>query len=194
MTPEPHQTNEVTVLLKAWREGRTDARDELISHVYPQLRSLAMRYMGAENAGHTLSATALVHEAYVKILRADVAWEDRVHFFAVSAKIMRRILVDHARANRRDKRGGHTPKVSIEDVAVISQEPEERLLDLDEALRRLADFDQRKADLVELVYFGGMTQAEAAQALNISEITVNRDLRMAKAWLYRALNENSGTI
>ena len=148
--------------------------------------------MSGEKSGHTLSATGLVHEAYLKILGSEVPWEDRVHFFAVSARVMRHILVDHAKANRREKRGGLAAKVSLEEAVVISPEPEERLLDLDEALRNLAELDRRKADLVELVYFGGMSQEEAAAALNISEATVQRDLRMAKAWLYRALNQSSG--
>lgn len=181
----------VTELLHAWREGQANARDELMAVVYPQLRALAARYMGGERMGHTLSATGLVHEAYLKILGSEVPWADRVHFFAVSARMMRRILVDHAKANRRDKRGGQAAKVSLEDAVVISPEPEERLLDLDEALQNLAEVDQRKADLVELVYFGGMNQAEAAEALQISEATVQRDLRMAKAWLYRALSQKS---
>jgi RNA polymerase sigma factor (TIGR02999 family) len=182
----------VTELLHAWREGQANARDELMAVVYPQLRALAARYMSGERMGHTLSATGLVHEAYLKILGSEVPWSDRVHFFAVSARMMRRILVDHAKANRREKRGGgKAAKVSLEDAVVISPEPEERLLDLDEALQNLSLVDQRKADLVELLYFGGMNQAEAAEALQVSEATVQRDLRMAKAWLYRALSQKS---
>ena len=193
MEPGNSHSQNVTALLHAWREGRMNARDELMAMVYPQLRSLASRYMSGERAGHTLSATGLVHEAYLKMLGVEVSWEDRVHFFAVSARVMRHILVDHAKANRREKRGGAASKVSLEDAIVISPQPEARLLDLDEALRNLAELDQRKADLIELLYFGGMSQSEAAAALNISEATVQRDLRMAKAWLYRALNQNSGS-
>lgn len=181
---------DVTALLHAWRDGRANAREELMAIVYPQLHSLASRYMSAETSGHTLSATGLVHEAYLKLLGSEVPWQDRVHFFAVSARVMRRILVDHAKAHRRVKRGGLAAQVSLEEAAAISPEPEERLLDLDEALRNLAEMDQRKADLVELLYFSGMNQTEAAAALNISEATVQRDLRMAKAWLYRVLNQN----
>ncbi len=183
-----NSANQVTVLLQAWREGRANARDELMTIVYPQLRSLAARYMSGEKPGHTLSATGLVHEAYLRILGSEVPWEDRVHFFAVSARVMRHILVDHAKTNRREKRGGLAAKVSLEDAIVVSPKPEERLLDLDEALHELAEIDRRKADLVELLYFGGMNQAEAAEVLHISEATVQRDLRLAKAWLYRALN------
>jgi RNA polymerase sigma factor (TIGR02999 family) len=180
----------VTALLHAWREGRANARDELMTIVYPQLRSLASRYMTGEKPCHTLSATGLVHEAYLKILGSEVPWSDRVHFFAVSARVMRHILVDHAKANRREKRGGSAAKICLEDAVVISSKPEERLLDLDKALRSLSELDQRKADLVELRCFGGMSQAEAAEALNISEATAHRDLRMATAWLHRALNQN----
>ena len=187
-----NNANHVTTLLHAWREGRSDARDELITIVYPQLRSLAARHLSGENAGHTLNATSLVHEAYLKILGSEGKWEDRVHFFAVSARVMRHILVDHAKANRSQKRGGLAAKVSLENAIAISPEPEERLLDLDEALHNLSEIDQRKADLVELIYFGGMNQTEAAEVLNVSETTVQRDLRMAKAWLYRALNPPAG--
>ena len=193
MEPGDKHAQNVTTLLHAWREGQVSARDELMAMVYPQLRALASRYMSGEKSNHTLSATGLVHEAYLKILGSEVPWEDRVHFFAVSARVMRHILVDHAKANRREKRGGLAAKVSLEDAIVISPEPEARLLDLDEALQNLAELDQRKADLVELLYFGGMSQGEAAAALNISEATVQRDLRMAKAWLYRALNQDSGS-
>lgn len=189
MDGSENSVNQVTVLLHAWREGRASAREELMEFVYPQLRSLAARYMSAESAGHTLSATGLVHEAYLKMLGSDVSWQDRVHFFAVSARVMRHILVDHAKANRREKRGGGGAKISLEDAIVISPQPEERILEVDEALKNLAAMDQRKADLIELVYFGGMTQTEAAEALNISEATVQRDLRLAKAWLYRALRD-----
>jgi RNA polymerase sigma factor (TIGR02999 family) len=181
----------VTVLLHAWRAGEADAYNELISIVYPKLLSLAGRCMGGRQGGQTLNATGLVHEAYLRILGAEVPWVDRVHFFAVSARVMRQILVDHAKANRRHKRGGAAVKISIEDAAVISPAPEERLLDLDEALKNLAAIDKRKADLVELLYFGGLKQGEAAEVLQISEATVQRDLKMAKVWLYRALNETA---
>ncbi len=191
MNEEPGSAHNVTVLLHAWRSGRQDAYAELIEIVYPKLRSLASRFMRGSNSEPTLNATGLVHEAYLKILGTELPWEDRVHFFAVSARAMRQILVDHARANRREKRGGAAAKISIEDAIVISPAPEERLLDLDEALKNLAKIDKRKADLVELLYFGGLNQAEAGAALNISEATVQRDLKMAKAWLYRALNQSS---
>jgi RNA polymerase sigma factor (TIGR02999 family) len=188
MEQPPATPENVTVLLHAWRAGQADAYERLIAIVYPQLHSLAARFMRGRG-DQTLNATGLVHEAYLKILGASVPWKDRVHFFAVSARVMRQILVDHARANRRAKRGGGAAKISIEDAVVISPAPEERLLDLDEALQNLAAIDKRKADLVELMYFGGLNQAEAAEALQISEATVQRDLKLAKAWLYRALNQ-----
>jgi len=183
--------HEVTVLLHAWRAGQADAYERLIGIVYPTLCSLASRCMRGKKPSHTLNATGLVHEAYLKILGAELPWEDRVHFFAVSARVMRQILVDHVRANGRQKRGGSAAKISVEDAVVISPPPEESLLDLDEALRNLAEIDKRKADLVELLYFGGLNQAEAASALGISEATVQRDLKLAKAWLYRALNQSA---
>jgi RNA polymerase sigma factor (TIGR02999 family) len=188
---EESSAQNVTSLLHAWRAGQPNAHSELIAVVYPQLWSLASRYLRGRQDNQTLNATSLVHEAYLKMLGANVPWQDRVHFFAVSARVMRQILVDHARANRREKRGGSAAKISIEDAVVISATPEERLLDLDEALQNLAKIDKRKADLVELTYFGGLSRAEAAEALQISEATAQRDLRMAKAWLYRALNQSS---
>ena len=189
MDERPNAPQDVTVLLHAWRAGQAGAYDRLIEIVYPKLCSLAARCMGSQPSGHTLNATGLVHEAYLKILGAQTPWVDRVHFFAVSARVMRQILVDHAKANHRQKRGGAAVKISLEDAVVVSPAPEERLLDLDEALQSLAAIYKRKADLIELLYFGGLNQAEAAEALQISEATVQRDLKLAKVWLYRALNQ-----
>jgi RNA polymerase sigma factor (TIGR02999 family) len=183
--PDAHQ---VTRLLHAWRTGQDDARQELISLVYPQLRSLAAHYMSGEAPNHTLSATGLVNEAYIKILGSDVAWDDRVHFFALAARIMRHILVDHAKSKHREKRGGSAAKISLDDVVVVSAEPEDQLIYLNEALDELASLDRRKADMVELIYFGGLSQLEAASVLGISEATVQRELRLAKSWLYRFLS------
>lgn len=178
------QAEKVTVLLRAWREGDEGAMEQLIPIVYPQLRALAARYMGGESKGHTLSATALVHEAYLKLVDAEVPWADRLHFFAVAARVMRHILVDHAKSRHSLKRGGGAIKLSLDEVAQVSDAPEEQLLDLDAALVKLAAFDSRKAELVEMVYFGGLNQTEAAEAAGISEATVSRELRVAKAWLY----------
>ena len=185
----PLNAENVTVLLHAWRDGQQGAYDRLVEIVYPQLRALASRYMRGRRGEQTLNATGLVHEAYLKIMGAELPWQDRVHFFAVSASVMRQVLVDHVRANTRLKRGGSAAKISLDDAAVVCPAPDERLLDLDEALRKLAAIDKRKSDLVELLYFGGLSQTEAAVALNVSEATVQRDLKMAKAWLSRALND-----
>ncbi|MFN7922235.1 MAG: sigma-70 family RNA polymerase sigma factor [Bryobacteraceae bacterium] len=187
MTPsEP-----VTALLRQWRSGREEARDELVALVYPQLRALAQRYMGRESEGHTLSATALVHEAYMKIMGTGGDWEDRAHFFAVSARVMRHILIDHAKTKHRAKRGGGAAKLSLDDVAVVSDAPEDQLLDLHEALDNLAAMDPRKAQLVELAYFGGLNLVEAGTVLGISQATVQREMRLAKAWLYNALRKEA---
>ena len=186
--PEQFATaGDVTALLHAWHAGQPGAYDQLISIIYPQLWSLASRHMAGKE-DQTLNATGLVHEAYLKILGSDGPWNDRVHFFALCARVMRQILVDHVRANRREKRGGGAAKVSLEGAVLISPSPEERLLDLDHALEDLAAIDKRKADVVQLTYFGGLNQAETAAALEISEATVQRDLKLAKAWLHRALN------
>lgn len=194
MDPAPAaDPQNLTALLRAWRAGEPAAYDQVIAIVYPQLRSLAHRCLRGQNEG-TLNATGLVHEAYLKLLGADLPWQDRIHFFAVSARVMRQILVDHARANRREKRGGAAAKISLEDAIVISPDPEERLLDLDEALQSLAQIDPRKANLIELLYFGGLTQPEAAAALGVSEPTVQRDLKLAKAWLYRALQQTGSPL
>lgn len=182
-------TANINTLLRDWRGGDGVAREKLIAVVYPQLRSLAARYMSGENSGHTLSATALVHEAYMKMLGSDVAWEDRVHFFAVAARVMRHVLVDHAKSKRRAQRGGNAAKISLDDVVVVSSDPGDQLVDLNEALDRLAAVDKRKADLVEMVFFGGMSQVEAGAAIGISEATVQRELRFAKAWLHNSLAE-----
>ena len=161
--------------------------DQLMPLIYAQLRSIASRYMRQERPDHTLRATALVHEAYLKLLSADVLWEDRVHFLSIAAVTMRRILVDHARTSRRVKRGSGARRVTWEDALLVEQAPGRDLLDLDEALTRLSEQDARKARLIELTYFGGMNCEEAAAALQISTATVNRDLKLAKAWLRGAL-------
>jgi RNA polymerase sigma factor (TIGR02999 family) len=186
MSPPP---TPVTQLLQEWRSGNQRALEDLIPLVYNQLRALAGRFMQSERPDHTLRATALVNEAYLKLVHADVPWEDRVHFFAVAARVMRRILVDHAKANRRAKRGAGAGKVSLDEALVVSSEPSGGLLELDDAMDRLATFDRRKSDLVELLYFGGLTYDEAAEALKISPATVHRELKLAKAWLYQTLNE-----
>jgi len=175
----------VTLLLRKARSGDRGASDELIPLVYDQLRRLAQSYLSRER-GNTLPATALVHEAYLRLAGAEVEWQDRVHFFAVAARQMRYILVDRAKARRRIKRGGGDP-VELESVTLATPELSVDVLTVDAALTRLAEFDSRKADVVELFYFGGMTADEIAGALGVSVATVNRELKMAKAWLHAEL-------
>jgi RNA polymerase sigma factor (TIGR02999 family) len=176
----------VTRLLKQWGEGDKQALDRLMPLVYDQLRSLAGRCLagGPEN---TLRATALVNEAYVRLVHSDLTFNDRVHFFAVAARLLRHILVDHARGLNRQKRGAGAGKLTFDEAVLISPETPSGILDLDEALSRLAALDKRKADVIELLFFGGLTYDEVAAALQISAATVHRELRMAKAWLHKEL-------
>lgn len=180
----------VTQLLQQWGSGNKAALDELMPVVYEQLRKLAGRCLRAERPDHTLRATALVNEAYLRLVDADVAWQDRVHFFAVSARLLRRILVDHAKAHNRDKRGGGAEKISLDEAVLVGPQATGGIVELDEALQRLATHDQRKSELIELLFFGGLTYDETAAALNISPATVHRELKMAKAWLHRELTHN----
>lgn len=180
----------VTRLLQEWGGGNKAALDELMPVVYEQLRKLASRCLRAERPDHTLRATALVHEAYLRLVDADVAWQDRVHFFAVSARLLRRILVDHAKANHRKKRGGGAEKVTLDEALLVGPQASGGIVELDEALQRLAAHDQRKSELIELLCFGGLTYDEAATALKISPATVHRELKMAKAWLHRELTQS----
>lgn len=177
----------VTELLRQWGSGDKQALDQLMPLVYDQLRKLAARCLRAERADHTLAATALVHEAYLHLIDVDVAWNDRIHFFAVSARILRRILVEHAKAHNRKKRGGGAQKVQLDEAIVVGPKSSDRVLELDEALKRLAAHDPRKSEIVELLCFGGLTYDETAAALEISSATVHRELIMAKAWLRREL-------
>ena len=181
----------VTQLLQQWGGGNKAALDELMPVVYEQLRKLASRCLRAERPDHTLRATALVNEAYLRLVDADIAWQDRVHFFAVSARLLRRILVDHAKAHNRDKRGGGAEKISLDDAVLVGPQTSGGFVELDEALQRLAVHDQRKSALIELLFFGGLTYEETAEALKISPATVHRELKMAKAWLHRELTQNA---
>ena len=181
----------VTQLLQAWSGGDKQALDKLMPFVYDQLRKLASNCLRAERADHTLRATALVHEAYVRLVASDVEWQDRVHFFAVSARLLRRILVDHAKSRNRYKRGGEFQKIPLDEAVLIGPENDKSIIELDEALERLAAQDQRKSELIELLFFGGMTYDEAAAALKISPATVHRELKLAKAWLYRELEHGA---
>jgi RNA polymerase sigma factor (TIGR02999 family) len=177
----------VTALLQRWGDGDKLALDELMPVVYDQLRKVAARCLRAERPDHTLRATALVHEAYLRLVDADVDWQDRVHFFAVSARLLRRILVDHAKASHRKKRGGGAETIPLDEALHVGPQSSKGVLELDAALRLLAAHDQRKSEIVELLCFGGLTYDETAIALKISPATVHRELKMAKAWLHREL-------
>jgi RNA polymerase sigma factor (TIGR02999 family) len=181
----------VTQLLQQWSGGNKQALDELMPLVYDQLRRLASNCLRAERPDHTLRATALVHEAYVRLIDADVNWENRVHFFAVSARMLRRILVDHAKSRNREKRGGEFEKIPLDEAVLAGPQSDKGIVELDEALKRLATHDQRKSELIELLFFGGLTYDEAAAALKISPATVHRELILAKAWLYRELGQGA---
>jgi RNA polymerase sigma factor (TIGR02999 family) len=184
---DPRST-EITRLLKAWASGDEAALGRLAEHVYPELRLMARRYMKNEGRGNTLQATALVHEVYLRLVDVvQVEWQARAQFFAMAAQMMRRILVDAARARGSQKRGGLAPKVNIEETAVLSPAPDRSILALDEALRAFSYVAPRQARIVELRYFGGLTEEEIVAVLKISPRTVRRDWHLAKAWLLREL-------
>jgi RNA polymerase sigma factor (TIGR02999 family) len=188
-SPARHQ---ITELLAEWREGNQSALDELYPLVYDELHRLARRYMSRERKDHTLQTTALINEAYVRMVdQKNVNWANRSHFFAISAQIMRRILIDHARRHAYAKRGGGAQQVSLEEVAAIVPNQGRELMRLDEALKTLAERDPRRCQVVELRYFGGLNNEEIAGVLHVSENTVTRDWNMARAWLYQQLAENA---
>ena len=187
MARTPHQ-HEITQLLAEWRDGNQSALDELYPLVYDELHRLARRYMSRERKGHTLQTTALINEAYVRLVdQKNVQWANRSHFFAISAQIMRRILIDHARRHAYAKRGGGAQQVSLDEVAAVASNCGRELLRLDEALKSLAEMDPRRSQVVELRYFGGLNNEEIAGVLDVSENTVTRDWNMARAWLYQQL-------
>ncbi|HET9531159.1 MAG TPA: sigma-70 family RNA polymerase sigma factor [Blastocatellia bacterium] len=181
--------NEVTDLLVEWSNGSKEALDRLAPLVYDELRRLASYYMQHQQSGHTLQATALVNEAFLRLIDIkNVRWKDRAHFFAVAAKAMRHILIDHARGRQRQKRGGGARTVSLDETATIDEEQADQMVELDDALKSLAAIDQRKGQIVELRFFGGLSLDETAEVLGISSPTVQREWRLAKAWIYRQLN------
>jgi len=180
----------VTELLTDWSKGDQEALNKLIPLVYDELHKLASRYLRRERPDHTLQTTALVHEAYLKLVdQKDANWQNRVQFFAVAAQLIRRILVDYARRHRASKRGGSYYKVTLDEGLVSSGERDAELFALDEALDRLATFDPQQSRVVELLVFAGLTLEEAAQALNISPRTVRREWSMAKAWLHKEIKK-----
>ena len=189
MTPMSEEPQTPTDLLLAWGQGDVGAFDQLAPLVYNELRRLAQRYMGRERPGHTLQATALVNEAYMRLVAIKhVRWQNRAHFFAMAARMMRRILVDSARARGNDKRGGGARRVAFDEALVVANELGPDLVALDEALTTLETVHPRKSQVVELRFFGGLSLEEAAEALHVSTDTVKRDWRFAKLWLLRELS------
>jgi RNA polymerase sigma-70 factor, ECF subfamily len=183
----PH--HEITQLLFEWSEGSQAALDKLYPLVYEELRRMAHRYLRHERKGHTLQTTALINEAYLRLVdQKQVHWANRSHFFGISAQIMRRILIDHARRYDYAKRGGGAQRISLDEAALVAKERARALLMLDEALNSLAKIDPRRSQVVELRYFGGLNNEEIAGVLKISENTVTRDWNMARAWLYQELS------
>jgi len=188
MTGAPLPPDEVTRLLVAWRDGQPGALDRLIPLVYDELRRQARRQLRRERVGHTLQPTALVHEAFLRLAgQSQAQWQNRRQFFAVASRVMRRVLVDQARARAASKRGDGLTRVALDDAVATGASPDVDVLALDQALDRLEQLDPRQARVVELRYFGGMSAAEAAEAVGLSLATVNRDWAMARAWLFREL-------
>lgn len=188
----PPAPNDVTTLLRAWSEGDHAALDELMPLVQQELHRLAHHYMSREGLGHLLQTTALVNEAYLRLVDASqVSWQNRAHFFAIAARLMRRILVDFARSHRRQKRGGGTPAAALEEGLRVSPEPSTDLVALDDSLKALAVLDPRKSQVVELRFFGGLSVEETAEVLKVSPETVIRDWKLTKAWLLRAMDHGA---
>lgn len=183
---------EVTQLLLAWREGEESALERLIPLVLAELRRIARRHMLGERRGHTLQTTALVNEAYLRLVDSQkVNWQNRTHFFALAAQLMRRVLVDHARSRASQKRGGGAYRVTLDEAVVGPEEPGQDLVALDDALQALAKFDPRKSRVIELRFFGGLSVEETAAVLQVSQDTVFRDWRLAKAWLAREMKKGA---
>ena len=185
-SPSPN----ITALLRAWGDGDQSALEHLTPLVYQELHRLARRHMSRENEGHTLQATALIHEVYLRLVEfQSVRWQDRAHFFAVCARLMRRILIDFARSHDSLKRGGSEPKLTLDESLIVSPDVPAQLMDLEHALIKLAQEDPRKSSVVELRFFGGLTVKETAEVLKVSPDTVMRDWSMARAWLLREMDE-----
>jgi len=181
----------VSQLLRRWTDGDLGALDQLLPLVYSELHRMARRHMGQQPSGHTLQTTALIHEAYLRLVGQEAKhWENRAHFFGVAAQAMRHILVDYARARHAAKRGGEARAVSVEEAAFVSVERVEEMVALDDALAELARLSPRQSRVVELRYFGGLSVAETAEVLKVSSDTVTRDWNQAKAWLHRELDHN----
>jgi RNA polymerase sigma-70 factor (ECF subfamily) len=187
-----NETIDVTQMLLAWSAGKTGAEDSLFQLVYDELKRTARQYLRREREGHTLQPTALVHEAYMRMVdQTRVTWQNRAQFYGVAATMMRRILVNHARGLATEKRGGAAQRLSLDEAVFSPTENANDLMALDEALTRLAQLDERKSRVVELLFFGGLENKEAAEVLGVSEKTVQRDWQMARSWLYRELSSVS---
>lgn len=190
-----HETleGEITRLLMEWKTGDVSARERLLPLLYGELHRMADRYMRRESAVHTLQATALVHEAYLRLVQGQLPdWESRAHFFGVAAYLMRQLLVEHARRNQAQKRGRDSVKLSLDEALTFAPEQSAQIVELDEALKALAKFDERKSRIIELRYFGGLQVEEVARLLDVSVATVGREQRLAQAWLYRELQRAGG--
>ena len=183
------RTSEITLILQDWNEGREEAKERLLPFVYDELKRQARILMSRERVNHTLQPTALVHEAFLKLSeQSGIDWKNRSHFFGIAARLMRQILVDHARQHAAAKRGSRPIHFSVDDLQIPVEERAESILILNEVLDRLALFDEQQAKIVEMRFFGGLNNAEIAEALDISERTVGREWQAAKLWLYRELN------
>jgi RNA polymerase sigma factor (TIGR02999 family) len=185
----------LTALLLRWGQGDQQALERLVPLVHRQLKQIARRCMAGERAGHSLQATALVNEAYVRLIDGKaVQWQDRAHFLAVAARVMRRILVDHARARGNQKRGGGAARVTLDEALVVASDSRQDFVALDDALQALAAFDERKSRVIELRFFGGLSVEETAAVLEVSRDTVMRDWRLAKVWLQREMRGAGGDV
>lgn len=190
MGAEPQ--HEVTQILHDWSGGDQKAPERLMPFVYDELRRLARTYLSRERGSHTLQPTALVHEAYVRLVdQTRVNWQNRAHFYGIASSMMRRVLIDHARANATEKRGGATIHLSLDDVQVPLEQRASDFVALDEALEKLAGFDERKCKIVEMRFFGGLQDQEIAEVLGVTTRTILRDWKKARLWLYRELNQKS---
>ncbi|MGI8481347.1 MAG: sigma-70 family RNA polymerase sigma factor [Chthoniobacterales bacterium] len=188
MNDEAGPPPDITLILSEWSAGNAEAAERLMPLVYQELRRLARQHLQRERSDHTLQPTALVHEAYLRLVdQSRVSWQNRAQFFGVAAQLMRRILVDHARAHAAEKRGGNVEYVLLDEAAAPAEERPVNLLALDDALTQLASLDSRKSRIVELRFFGGLTVEETAEAMGLNSATVRRDWTFAKAWLHRAL-------
>ncbi|HJX92216.1 MAG TPA: sigma-70 family RNA polymerase sigma factor [Pyrinomonadaceae bacterium] len=187
----PTLPNEITQLLINWSQGDQNALEELTPLVETELRRLARHYLARENPGHTLQTSALINEAYIRLInQRDISWQNRAHFFGISAKIMRHILIDHARNYRYAKRGGGVRELPLDEAVILREERAQDLVALDDALKKLTALDERKSNIVELRFFGGLTIEETAATLKISPMTVIREWRSARAWLRRELQKS----